>query len=218
MQFPGAYKGVKKIFLAEILMVFVALCAIASAIIAAAVPNPNEVVVGALAAVLGVSGIIALVALIFQLIGLGQAGKDSGYMRFAFWVIILSIILTITTTILGVFIKDNPVVTSVSNVLDTVSKVISAVVLVFVIFGISVLADQLNDERMVNKGRLLINLIIILFIITIGLNIVASFIRNPADWWTTFVAVFAIIAAVLELVIYILYLLYLASATKMLKK
>ena len=218
MQFPNAYRGVKKIFLAEILMVIVAVCTIVLAIVNSASPNPNEGVVIVLASILGVSGVIAIVALIFQLIGLGQAGKDSGYMRFAFWVVIIDLILTAVVTILGVFIKDNPVVTSVSGVLKTIDKIASAVVLVFTIFGISILAEQLKDERMVSRGKFLLNLIIVLFILTIGLNIVATFVTVAADWWVTLIAVFAIVAAVLELVIYIIYLVYLASATRMLKK
>ena len=90
--------------------------------------------------------------------------------------------------------------------------------MVLVIFGISVLASELRDEKMMNKGRLLINLIIILFILLVAINLATTFIRNPNDWWTTFVAVFGIIAAILELFIYVLYLIYLAKAVKMLKE
>ena len=215
MQFPNAYKGIRKVFLAEILVIAASVLAIVSATLALAIPNPGDGAKVALAAIAGVSGIIAIVALVFQLIGLGQGGKDNGYLKIAFFIIILSLVLTVTTTILASFF---PQYASAYSVLDTISNMASAVVLVLVIFGISVLASQLNDEKMMNKGRLLINLIIILFILLIAINIATTFIKNPADWWTTFVAVFGIIAAILELVIYVLYLIYLAKAVKMLKK
>ena len=162
MQFPNAYKGIRKVFLAEILVIAASVLAIVSATLALAIPNPGDGAKVALAAIAGVSGVIAVVALVFQLIGLGQGGKDSGYLRVAFFAIILSLVLTVTTTVLGSFF---PQYAQAYSVLDTVSNVASAVVMVLVIFGISVLASELKDEKMMNKGRLLINLIIILFIL-----------------------------------------------------
>ena len=106
MRFPNAFRGVKKIWLAEMLMLLAAIVGIIIVIVMAA----NGTMVGedivinegvkTPIAVLGiVTAVIALVAFILNLIGLINANNDDSAFRIALLVTILGIVASAISAI-----------------------------------------------------------------------------------------------------------------------
>ena len=112
MRFPNAYNGVKKIFSAEILhLVAVILMAVGlvtaviAGVVGTAVGDAAELtegefvvtvggIIGAVS-ILAVGGILALIAFILQIVGVGQAMKDESYFKTAFIFIFVSVIFEV---------------------------------------------------------------------------------------------------------------------------
>ncbi len=217
MKFPSAYKGVKKLFIAEILSVIAALLVLTTSVMSLV----GLKVEGALVAA-GTTGLVAsialIVAFILSLIGLHQAGKDELQIQYSFCLTILAIILSLVAIILGAF-KDSSVCVTISGYVNIVVDVITVFALEFVLRGIATLADKLGDKNMAQKGRLLATLVLFLFAISIILGLFSSIItHNAGDWVSTTIAVAALIAGIAELIVYILIFVYYGFATKMLKK
>ena len=216
MRFPSAHAGVKKIFIAEIIAIVASLMAIVVAILSAvANRNPeNNPLVGVVGGLLIAVGVVSLVSLIIKMIGLMQAGKDEHSFRIGFWLIIMSIVLSVVSTILGSLNIAN--INVVVAILDAVVSVIEVVVLLYILTGISVLADQLGDSAMSSLGRKLMWVVVCLFLFSTILGMLGRFTWN--DVAATIFGVLGIIAAVVELVAYIVTLVFYGKAVKMLER
>ena len=84
MTYPHAHKGVKKLFISELIAIIVSLLPFVGTILVNLDPNyPN----GSLSSVglyLGLAGVVGLIVVfILQLIGLIQAGKDESSFKIA---------------------------------------------------------------------------------------------------------------------------------------
>ena len=215
MKFPRAYKGVKKVFIGELLEIVSAIAALVSSVLAALVTEGKlpEVVAAAVAGVALAAGIIAIIAFIIQMIGLFQAGFDENSFRTAFWTVLFTIALSIASVILSSF----PVTKIAADVVDTLITVLRLFVVLFILNGIVVLAQRLNNEAMASEGRLLAFILIALFGISAILNIIPVFFGS-VDWAAKVSAIIAIVVSVLQFITYIIFVVYLGRATRMLKK
>ena len=216
MTYPKAYKGVKKVFIGEILEVIASLLTVVSAVLAA-VAASGQGGDGMTAALLGIAtaaGVLAILGFVLQMVGLFQAGKDEYSFRTAFWTVIVIILLTITQTTLTLI----PNVPSVLiRVIEVVTGIAAIFVTLFVLSGICTLADKLHDEKMYRFGRFLTWVVVILYAVTTLLGLVPVFFGN-AEWANNVAAVLAVVASVSELVAYVLIFIYIGKAVKMLKK
>ena len=213
MRFPNAYKGVSKLFLAEILMLIGAVVSIIAAVIllAAYSADPNGLIEGAVAT-MGVSsiallaaGVLAIIGFILNLVGLVQAKKDDGGFKIALIFALICIVLSIVSSILTTI---NP---WLSGWMEFVVTIFELAVFEYVVLGIMSLSNQLGDQGMVSFGSKVRMLISILYIVLL-------IIRLFGNINVTFAGVVGIVGAILELVVYIGYLIYLAKAKKMLAK
>jgi len=213
MRFPNAYKGVSKLFLAEILMLIGSIVGIIAAVLllAAYSADPNGLVEGALAT-MGVSSIVmvastvlAIIGFILNIVGLVQAKKDDGGFKLALIFALICIALSIVSSILA---NVNP---NVAGWMEFVVTIFELCVFEYVVVGIMSLANQLGDQGMVSFGAKIRMLISILYIVLL-------IIRLFGNINVTFAGVVGIVGAILELVVYIGYLIYLAKAKKMLAK
>lgn len=214
MQYPSAYRGVKKLFIAEIISIVGAVLALTASVIAMALVNANADNPALLASggVLIASSFVMVVAFVLQMIGLLQAGKDEPNFRSGFFVAIFGIVVSVVSAILASL----NVSAVACSILDSLSSVASVVVVIFTLSGVANLASALNNQPMFEKGKRLINWVTILFVVSIVLGLFPSFFSAPNEGIKIMLGVMGIVAAIVELVIYINILVYLHRAIKML--
>lgn len=221
MRFPHAYKGVKKLFIVEIISIISGLIGLTAAILAVVgANNENGALVAAAGTIALVSGIALIVAFVLQLVGLIQAGKDESSFRIALWVILIAIVLSIVTNVLVALPQDpNGALTLVSSILSAVASVANVIVTIYILSGITILANELKDSAMAAKGKLLVNVVTVLFVISIALSLLPRiFVNGVPTPFTAMFDIFSIAAAVIEVCVYIAILIYYYFAIKMLKK
>jgi hypothetical protein len=217
MRFPNAFSGVKKIWLAEILMLLAAVIGIilvfviaGNSILVDDVIVFNEGAAGTPVAILGIaSAVIALVAFILNLVGLIIARKDDSGFRIALLVTVLGVIASAVSAIWS---------TNAGLVkwMDTLTTIFSMFASYYVLTGIANLADQIPDaetKALALKSRTLVEGS---FCLTVIFKLIINIfnIQNGSTIYT----ILAVVATLLELVSYILYLRALSKGKKMLAK
>ena len=216
MTYPKAYKGVKKVFIGEILEVIASLLAVVAATMTAIISagQGNE---GMTAAVLGLSaaaGVLAILGFVLQMVGLFQAGGDEYAFRTAFWTVIVIIVASVLQT---TFTLIPNIPSLVIRVLEVLINIATIFVVLFILNGICNLASKLHEEKMYRFGRFLTWVVVILYAVTALLSLLPVFFGN-AEWAVKVAATLALIAAITELVTYVLIFIYIGKAVKMLKK
>ena len=216
MRFPNAYRGVKKIWLAEMLMLLAAIVGIIMVIVMAT----NGTMVGedivinegvkTPIAVLGiVTAVIALVAFILNLIGLINANNDDSAFRIALLVTILGIVASAISAIWS----NNE---TLNKWMDTALIICSMFASYYVLTGIANLAVKMSDaatKAVALKSRTLVEGS---FCATALFKLIISIFKIQNG--STISTILAVIALLLELVSYILYLRALSKGKKMLAK
>ena len=217
MRFPNAFSGVKKIWLAEILMLLAAVIGIimifviaGNSILVDDVIVFNEGEAGTPVSILGIaSAVIALVAFILNLVGLIIARKDDSGFRIALLVTVLGVIASAVSAIWS---------TNAGLVkwMDTLTTIFSMFASYYVLTGIANLADQIPDaetKALALKSRTLVEGS---FCLTVIFKLIINIfnIQNGSTIYT----ILAVVAMLLELVSYILYLRALSKGKKMLAK
>jgi len=216
MRFPNAFRGVKKIWLAEMLMLLAAIVGIIIVIVMAA----NGTMVGedivinegvkTPIAVLGiVTAVIALVAFILNLIGLINANNDDSAFRIA----LLVTILGIAASAISAIWSNNE---TLNKWMDTALTICSMFASYYVLTGIANLAEKMSDaatKAVALKSRTLVEGS---FCATALFKLIISIFKIQNG--STISTILAVIALLLELVSYILYLRALSKGKKMLAK
>ena len=213
MKFPHAYKGVKLIFVAEIIAIVVSVLALISSIF---------VSIGSAAAasatLILVSGIVGIVVFVIQLVGLFQGARESREFRIALWITLIGIIASLVSAILQSIEATKGLSPILFAVLTTVAAVADLLVVIFVLFGISTLAESLGDGEMSERGRRLAMYVIVIYIISLIFGFIPGFSVYVNPGVRLLFSIFAITSAVLEIVIYVLTLIYLHNAIEMLEE
>ena len=217
MKFPNAYKGVKKLFVAEICEIVIGVLALVVASLMAVAPGNGGVV--AAAATVGLVAAIALVVIfIFQLVGLHQAGKDELLIQYAFCITILGIVLSIVASILG-GLNQSRGIELAGTFVESAVKVAQLLAAYYTLSGIASLAAKLKDSKMEKQGRALANWVIIFFVVSIVFNILSTvLLPHSPEWLKVLLGILVIVASVVELVVYVITFIYYGRAVKMLKK
>lgn len=221
MRFPNAYKGVKKIFSAEIFMIagsVILLVGIVFALVLSVMtvnttityPEPVVAAVALITAVgMLVGGGLAVAALIVHIIGVYQAKKDEN----SFGTALIFLFISIAAAVLSSTIR----VEVVSDIANTVRNICDICAIIYIIGGVRELARQLGNEKMVNSANRAHSIILWVY----GLLIIAQVVAIVFDFlpmMVTAAGILGIIAAVLNVVAYVYYLIFLGKAAKMLKK
>ena len=215
--YQNAYKGIKKIFNAEILSLISALIGIVAAIVA--IVGLDQVDAGAedigsAAAFLGggliliVSGIVAIVAYIMKIVGVSNAAIDEPFFKKASTWIIAAIVCSIATSTT----TDGTMLHLAANILYTIAQLY---VTMCVIDGVCALADKMGRTDMSGKGLKIKNTILVAYIISLVLTVVSGFV--PDSGTTTVISgVLAVAALIVIIAIYYMYLKLLSEAKRML--
>ncbi len=211
MKYPNALKGIKRIFLSELLSLFAALTAIPVLFLTNNEENITEkeidttmVIIIILAAVLL---LMRLIGYILNIIGIHKAAKDES----VFGIALLFVILGIGSNIAADIFVNNK---SVSAFLSGVHEISDILVTYYIIKGICSLSERLKNKKMVRRGKLLFGTYIILVVLIVAMNLVSRFFGNSVG--DTIEGILAAATGVLTIIQYIIYLGYLLKARKML--
>lgn len=231
MSFPNAARGVKKIFTSQLLALigavatavgFVfALLAVSAANAEAETAEGFSLIFTAI--MIGGAGVLFLIGFIMQIIGIGQAGKDDPSFKAAMVCLIIGIVSSVVS---GVFVANQN--GTGYSICETVTKLMSLFVTIFIISGIIKLADRLNNGAVSVKGSFLLKLITAIYVLLIIASVIAvvmistapmdmSALSDPvarAPFIT--ICVIYLIVGVLQIVQYFLFLSLLSKANKML--
>ena len=235
MKFENAFRGVKKIFTAEILLIIAACCSIVAGSIfiisiapAAAASQAGTALTDAEALFSGIGVLIALIvflgylvlttiAFILHIVGVANASHDDSAFKTALYLSIAAIVLAIVSGIFNPYSgttinTTNEIIYTIANSCKLICELAATL---FIIQGIINLADKLNNNAMVDKGKNIYKVIICIYALILIASVLSTIFRA-----STFIAVLAmimlIVAGVLQIAQYILYLVYLAKAKKML--
>ena len=217
MQFPNAAKGVKKIFSAEIIVLFsVIFLGIGTTVALAARYNDalrtEAMEIASLAGLLAGAALI-LFALIFEFIGVVQASKDED----AFKGVIYLTMFNFAIQVANAFFTNNTVINPIAS---GASSVVSVITTVLIILGFCSIAGQLGKTDIVQKGKRILRIIICIAVISITLRLVLSFLPENLDEAGTFTRVLVLTLSVLSVMLhiaeYILFISFLSKSKKML--
>lgn len=223
MRFPNGFKGVSKVFTAEILGLIanVLVAVIAGVGVASLAAMASEDTMESGFAGLGVSliltivvSILLIIALILRLVGLSQAGKDETAFRTAFIMSIFVLVLVIVNAILSATVGQNSIM---DEVVDVVQRIFNIIVIFLVISGVQNFAVRLGNEKMLNRGSSVAWLIALPYILAAIANILVLIFKNN-EAMANFAAIMALVAGVLSIIGSIVYVVYLGQAKKMLKE
>ena len=146
MKFPHAYKGVKKLFIAEILGVIMAVLMITAAVLVAiGLKNEPALLAGGTVGLVG--SIILIVMFVLQLVGLIQGGKDEPLIKIALFFTLAAIVLSLVATILASF-PDNQILAIIARICNIGVDGATVIAFLYTLLGISNLATRLGDEEM----------------------------------------------------------------------
>ena len=216
MRFPNAFRGVKKIWLAELLMLLAAVVGIIMVIVMATNGTMvgediiiNESVKTPIAILGIVTAVIALVAFILNLVGLINANNDDPAFRIALLVTILGIVASAISAIWS----NNE---TLNKWMDTALTICSLFASYYVLTGIANLAEKMSDaatKALALKSRTLVEGS---FCATALFKLIINIFKIQSG--STIHTIMAVVAMLLELLAYILYLRALAKGKKMLAK
>ena len=214
MRFPNAFRGIKKIWLAELLMLLAAVVGIIMVIVMATNGTMvgediiiNESVKTPIAILGIVTAVIALVAFILNLVGLINANNDDPAFRIALLVTILGIVASAISAIWS----NNE---TLNKWMDTALTICSLFASYYVLTGIANLAEKMSDaatKALALKSRTLVEGS---FCATALFKLIISIFKIQNG--STISTILAVVALLLELVSYILYLRALSKGKKML--
>ena len=212
MTLPNAYKGVKKLFIAEILqLIGIALILIAMVFLGAArAAYTTEGLTGAteglaLSGLLPLFGglLLPLIAFILSLVGLRQASKDEhDHMNKAFWCAICGLILSIiASTLQGLHLGGG-------SVFNFIATILEMCMIIFSIMGVSEVTQNIARQDVADMGPKILTFAVIAIVASLIARITGAFIGGIA----------VTISIVFMLAAYVVYLVFLGKATSALAK
>ena len=215
MTFPNAAKGIKTLFIGEILALISAISIACSIIFSKPVVSGEEVVdfaatggeITVVAILLSVGGLIAVVAYIMQLVGIAKTAKDEEAFKGALYLILFSILFSIAGTVLAYVFPTNNLLSGAGTV---VTNIIEILVTFLVIGGIGTLGAKLNDATLQEKAAKLLRIIVTVIVLRLIANIVILLFKESIA--EVIVTILGIVILVFTIVQYIAYLSLLATA------
>ena len=225
MQFPNAYKGIRRIFTAEILtmisgIILLLTLTAGSGMLDEFAAGDMTTVSGpalALASISGLASIFALVAFFMNISGISDASKDEESFKKA----LLWLVIGIGASLVGsLAVNMNDIIASFAGI---ISSHCEYMIYYNVVTGIIHLAERLEDERVNALGQQTIRLLTIVYAVVIIVQLVMLVMTaasgNAAQGTFAVAAVaVSVIAGIMSMAAYVIYLRVLAGAKKMLER
>lgn len=219
MSFPNAAKGIKRIYVAEILKLFAYICLAITAVAAAVALSSTEdggasglsesLSLGAfiLAVITGLAYVVLMIiAFIFNLTGYIKARSDNENFKTA----LVFLIVGIAFSVLSTFVINK----GIGSILYSLSTLSDTLATIFVIAGVMQIAFQIGREDINQKGKTVLKLIIAVECITFVLSFISTFFRGNTT--SAISAVLMIASLLVSFIKYILYLSFLSKSKKLL--
>ena len=217
MKFPNTFKGIKKIWTAEMLMLLAAVLSIVLLFIVAGnsvvkdnVVEINKEAIKTPTAIFGIgAAVLILVAFLLNLIGIINCRKDDKNFINALIATLLGVVCGIINAIWG---ESKP---RLGSWMEFVMVMESCYASYYVLTGVSKLSEAYPDEatkKLVDKSR---NWLLGSFSLSAGLKLIVD-IFNIQDG--TPKTIMAIVAVLAEIISYVIYLMALNKSKKMLAK
>ena len=220
MQFPNAYKGIRRIFTAEILtmisgIILLLVLTVGSGVLDEFTAGDMTTVSGPVLAVASISGlasIFALVAFFMNIAGISDASKDEESFRRA----LIWLVIGIGASLVGSL----EIIASFAGI---ISSLCEYMINYNVVTGIIHLAERMEDEHVSALGQKTIRLLGIVYAIVIIIQMVMIVMtvnaNSAAQNASVAVAVaVSVIAGIISMIAYVIYLRVLAGAKKMLER
>ena len=223
MKYPNAHNGLKKLLAAEILTFAAGFLLLITGIFSAVSKTLSEngvvdegttgvLVLVSVALLITFSG-LGILAVLLKIFGLKRASIDDGSFRKAFYAALLSLALSVAEIVLNV--ANN---STVAKLFTTAISICDVFIVIFVIQGIQNLAEELNDDKMVKAGQVLMVLIAVAYGFEALTMLFPVFFWGAPDFLSSITASCEIMSALASMVGSILYIIYLIRAIRMLKK
>jgi hypothetical protein len=217
MKFPNTFKGIKKIWIAEMLMLVAAVLSIillfviaGNSVVEGDVVVINKDAVKTPTAIFGIgAAVLSLVAFLLNLIGIINCRKDDKNFINALIATLLGVVCGIVNAIWG---EAKP---RLGSWMEFVMVMESCYASYYVLTGVSKLSEAYPDEatkKLVDKSR---NWLLGSFSLSAGLKLIVD-IFNIQDG--TPKTIMAIVAVLAEIISYVIYLMALNKSKKMLAK
>ena len=222
MSFPHAAKGIKMIFIAEMLALFswivLGIVFILTGVNKEALNAESSAgLATGLAISLFSAGALFFIGFVLKIIGYFQTARDEeGFTRAIIYAVV-SIVLFIIANVLHS--QKGDVMQWIYTVVLVAAETTHMVVIVSAVGGMVNLSYKCRDEGLVRRGNTIIKIVSAIYalnIVLIILNRILFFI-NP-DILKTFNLIIKLLVAVLTVIQYILYITYLANVSSMLKE
>ena len=225
MQFPNAYKGIRRIFTAEILtmisgIILLLTLTAGSGMLDEFAAGDMTTVSGpalALASISGLASIFALVAFFMNISGISDASNDEESFKKA----LLWLVIGIGASLVGsLAVNMNDIIASFAGI---ISSLCEYMIYYNVVTGIIHLAERLEDERVNALGQQTIRLLTIVYAVVIIVQLVMLVMTaasgNAAQGTFAVAAVaVSVIAGIMSMAAYVIYLRVLTGAKKMLER
>ena len=228
MKFPHAQKGVKKIFTAQILSLIATVIGIAAIIIALVgfrkgpVETDLQDALVLLSLLIGaVDGVVVLVSLILNLVGVIQAKKNEAYFGKALICTIIALIAMACFVGITSFARAGSIMkitslTRIGGIMDLIADLANACAIIFTVVGIQMLSDELARADIRNLGRFICRLLCWTYTVMLLANVASLIFAYLPDVvllgeWIMFAA------ELLKTAAFVVYLIFLGKAVKMLR-
>lgn len=204
MKYPNAYEGLKKLFVAEILLVVVAAGGVAVQIMTASALKAGSEIPSEAASVATLCMIVTIAGYIVNLLGLNQAGKDEAFFRTAFMMALLTVAASVASSVLTAIGYD-----SAQSIAATIGELLQIFIIIYTIYGIGSLAEKSKSTDLAQLSRKLLMLIPAILFISMAVRLVGGFSGGKiADETVETAAAVAVLAA------HIIYMVLLGKAAK----
>lgn len=224
MTFPRARKGVRKIFVAELITLFVGLATgflsiffeseirlLPQAIEGLTKGGSLEMNGWIVLIIAGVAVVLSLFAALINLIGYIQASRDETSFLGALIFMLLNAVLSGFATY---FQQSNEVLAGAFTISASIAELF---MIILTVKGLVNLSYNLNSRKMVARGNVLLRLIAVICLLSVVAEIVVFLFRLNV-FVTSLLFAVLITNLVLSLVYYIIYLIYLSSCCAMLSE
>lgn len=219
MTFPKARKGVRLIFISELIAVLASLVGILSATftLLAGAGVDFTVALDVFLILIIVELSIPLICFVIRIIGTFIASNDEPYFKNALFIDLFAMIINVAELLLVALINDKD--TSLAQaILDAVIDGSSVAVMIYIIIGVSVLAQDLGYEKFASRGNVLIKFLVAICAFSIFMLFFRHFFPNPSTTMSEVLTYIEFFGSLFEVILYLLFVIYLARSLWILKK
>ena len=219
MTFPKARKGVRLIFISELIAVLVSLLGILSSTFTLLADAGVDFTVGLdiFLILIIVELSIPLICFVIRIIGTFIASNDEPYFKNALFIDLFAMIINVAELLLVALINDKD--TSLAQaILDAVIDGSSVAVMIYIIIGVSVLAQDLGYEKFASRGNVLIKFLVAICAFSIFMLFFRHFFPNPSITMLEVLSYIEFFGSLFEVILYLLFVIYLARSLWILKK